>query len=209
MYSDFIDQLEQTFTTSVQVMSDPDWEEFHRQGDAVAYRKSSDIGIDYLKIDCLSTNPAKELSRTVYDNFVQAALSTADDVEECREVTVFNEDAKLLYVRNKSLGPVSAREVYLFLTIFEAEEGVYCIAGKSVEHSTLAMDSSVVRAEVDALVFTFQDLESGYCRVGYLLHSDAGGSVPVFLVNSFLGDRVTNFSKQMAEAETSLQSRVR
>jgi hypothetical protein len=209
MYSDFIDQLEQTFTTSVQVMSDPDWEEFHRQGDSVAYRKSSHIGIDYLKIECLSSNPAKELSRAVYDNFVRAALSTAEDVEECREVTVFNDDAKLLYVRNKSVGPVSAREVYLFLTIFEAEEGIHCIAGKSVEHSTLAMDSSIVKAEVDALVFTFQDLDCDLCRVGYLLHSSAGGSVPGFLVNAFLGDRVTNFAKQLAEAETSLQSRVR
>lgn len=203
MYAEFIDQLEQAFTASVDVMNATDWEEFMRQGDSVAYRKSSDKGTDYLKIDGLSRCSAKELCEALFTNFVQAATTTADDVEECREVKAFNESAKLIYIRNKSVGPVSSREVYLFLTTFEAEEGVYCIAGKSVDHASLEMNSDCVKAEINSLVYTFQTV-GAFCRIGYLLYSGAGGSVPGFLVNAFLDERVINFTRQVQTAEASL-----
>jgi hypothetical protein len=205
MYTDFIEQLEQAFTQSLDIMNAPYWDEFCRVGDAVAYRKSSDKGVDYLKVDGLSASKARDLCRAVYDGFVGAAYAT-DDVEECREVTVFNDSSKLLYVRNKSLGPVSPREVYLILTVLGVEEGIYCIAGKSVEHPALPLDSSCIKAEVSALLFTFQDSGYGLCRIGYLLHSDAGGSVPEFLVNAFLSDRVSSFVEQIKAAEGSVKA---
>ncbi|CAG9332979.1 unnamed protein product [Blepharisma stoltei] len=172
------------------------WEEVSSDQNATVSKIMTEGGINALKVDCFYNGNCEASVNYAYSHWEEMELTLGDMMADMRVLQTFEDGSKLRIEKTKPMGPVSAREAYIYSCKQQLDENTYAILSTSspLEHP---LAEGFVRPEISFALQLFQPVGGDMSKTNLTVIElvDPKGNIPTVIINHVITDRVVFYTK--------------
>ena len=160
------------------------WTEISANTDITTYKRSTESGINALKTESFFNKPFAQMAEYVWTNSIDLEKTLWDMVGHMEYVKEYEDGSKIRVGRTRTIGPVSPREGYVYLSKIQLDESTIVILGTSTPlEFPVAEDHIRCDFKFSMLIFEAVAGNASKTHLTTLDQMDPQGNLPHLLIN--------------------------
>lgn len=122
-----VNKAGEVFNVAMEMLNDlSGWEEVEANPELTIYKRPTESGFIAIKVDGYIDKPCQRVAEYVFANWPELGL-TFGKMDKVEYVRTFSDGSKIRYDKSHSIGPVSARECWVYTSLQQINENTWGI----------------------------------------------------------------------------------